>query len=121
MSVKKNIPKPVQLLISPEAQDHILKYLKRNSSFKGIRFGVKKTGCSGWGYTVDYIDNILAQDIIIKKIENFVVVITHDDIPFLNNVLVDYKTSGLSSKFYFQNPNQSGVCGCGESFKIDSV
>lgn len=32
---------------------------------------------------------------------------------------MDYVESKLSSEFIFNNPNASGVCGCGESFRID--
>jgi iron-sulfur cluster assembly protein len=39
--------------------------------------------------------------------------------PYLNGIALDYVKQGLNQKFVFNNPNQTGQCGCGESFTVD--
>jgi iron-sulfur cluster assembly protein len=33
-------------------------------------------------------------------------------------LMIDYVKQGLQTKFVYQNPMQTGQCGCGESFTI---
>ena len=40
---------------------------------------------------------------------------------FLFGTEIDYETTRLSSKFVFNNPNQTDACGCGESVTIVPV
>ena len=37
---------------------------------------------------------------------------------FLLGSIMDYKTDKLASRFIFNNPNEKGTCGCGESYYI---
>lgn len=88
---------------------------------QGVRLSVKATGCSGNSYKMDYIksnDDTSGDDIIndkdvqlnIPKIYSWMLIGT----------TVDYTVDELgSSKFSFSNPNESGRCGCGESFNVD--
>ena len=103
---------------SEAAMGHVLSYLAKQEQSKGIRLSVKKTGCSGLSYVVDYVDAPLADDIVMTLIDDNVVCIDKSSYPYLKGMHVDYVKQGLNSKFVFNNPNQTGQCGCGESFTV---
>ncbi len=101
------------------AVKHLVAYLQKNSEYTGIRLSVKKTGCSGLSYVVDYVLAPQEGDLVLALTENYVVCIDKSSYPFLKNMSVDYVKQGLNYKFVFNNPNQTGQCGCGESFTVD--
>ena len=103
---------------SDAAKTHVLSYLRKQASCKGIRLSVKKTGCSGLSYVVDYVDEPMADDIVMPLIDNYLVCIDKKSYPYLKGMDVDYVKQGFNAKFVFNNPNQTGQCGCGESFTV---
>lgn len=109
--------KPIYL--TDAALQHVVTYLKKTPEACGIRFSVKKTGCSGLSYVIDYIDSIVASDVVIPLDETYQIYIEAKSYPFLKGMTVDYVRQGLNYKFVFNNPNQTGACGCGESFTIE--
>jgi iron-sulfur cluster assembly protein len=100
------------------AMQRVLAYLSEDPCRKGIRLSVKKTGCSGLSYVVDYIESPTDGDITFP-LDQYMVCIDHDSYPYLNGMEIDYVKQGLNQKFVFNNPNQTGECGCGESFTVD--
>ncbi len=120
MSVEKRTPAdtPMHLTFSAAAKAHFMKYLDKNH-FKGVRFSVKKTGCSGLSYQVDYVNEPMAEDIVTPLSKDHISCIDKKSYPFLNGLVVDYVKEGLNHKLVFTNPNQTGQCGCGESFTVD--
>ncbi|MBA2709777.1 MAG: iron-sulfur cluster assembly accessory protein [Tatlockia sp.] len=106
------------LSLSETALNHVLSYLDKQSECIGIRFSVKKTGCSGLSYVVDYVSVANDKDIVQKISSNYQLFIDKASYPFLKGMNVDYVKQGLNSKFVFNNPNQTGQCGCGESFTV---
>lgn len=103
---------------SESAIKHLIAYLAKNAEHKGVRLSVKKTGCSGLSYVVDYVSSPSEGDVIIPLSKEYLACIDKASYPFLKNMRVDYVTQGLNSKFVFDNPNQKGQCGCGESFTV---
>ncbi len=108
-----------ELVLTGAAKKHVLSYLEQKPERKGIRFSVKRTGCSGLSYVVDYVDSANADDMILPLIDGYIVCIEKKSYPFLKGVEVDYVKTGLNCQFVFKNPNQTGQCGCGESFTVD--
>lgn len=104
--------------LSEAATRHILAYLNKEAHSRGIRLSVKKTGCSGLSYVVDYVFAPQENDIVQSLGENYSVFIDKASYPFLKGVNIDYVKQGLNHKFVFNNPNQTGQCGCGESFTV---
>jgi iron-sulfur cluster assembly protein len=105
---------------SPTALRHVLGYLEKEGR-KGVRLSVKKTGCSGFSYVVDFIkDSSDTQDIIQTLPKGYVLSVDKNSYPFLKGMEIDYVKQGFNFKFIFNNPNQTGQCGCGESFTVDA-
>jgi len=104
--------------LTETALKHILSYLATIEKAKGIRFSVKKTGCSGLSYVVDYVEEINDLDLVLPLASHYLIYVDKKSYPYLNGMSVDYVKQGLNSKFVFSNPNQTGQCGCGESFTV---
>jgi len=92
-------------------------YLARHAGAVGLRLGVRKSGCSGWAYTVDFAETV-ADDDVVMEVAGVRLVIAADSLPFLEGAEVDYVREGLNEKFAFRNPNAASQCGCGESFSL---
>ncbi|WP_133129564.1 HesB/IscA family protein [Legionella yabuuchiae] len=120
MSVVKQYTQETQqsVELTPAAMRHVLTYLEKQNS-KGLRLSVKKTGCSGLSYVVDYVDQPKEDDLVFKLNQDYVLCIDKKSYPFLKGMQIDYVQQGLNYKFIFNNPNQTGQCGCGESFTVD--
>lgn len=101
------------------AEQHLLSALRNNNEAKAIQISVKKMGCSGYGYVIDILNQIPEDSVQIKFVENYFIVIKNKDFNILNGVNIDYVTQGVNSKIVFSNPNQTGQCGCGESFTVN--
>lgn len=106
------------ITFSESAIKHLISYLEKNPGHTGIRLSVKKTGCSGLSYVVDYVKVPAEGDMIAPLSEKYLVCVDKSSYPFLKNMQVDYIKQGLNYKFIFKNPNQTGQCGCGESFTV---
>ena len=83
----------------------------------GLRIGVKKGGCAGMEYTMEYVDEIDPLDEVVEH-EGARVMIAPMAQMFLFGTEIDYTTSLLESGFEFRNPNVVETCGCGESIKF---
>ena len=87
---------------------------------KGLRVGVKKGGCAGMEYTMEYVDEVDPNDEVVEQ-DGARVMIAPMAQMFLFGTEIDYQTSLLESGFVFNNPNVSEACGCGESIKFDNM
>ncbi len=85
----------------------------------GLRLGIKSTGCSGYSYQMDYAmdENLVADDKIDQDGAVLYIPKTHSWMLF--GMEIGYAADKMSSGFTFTNPNESGRCGCGESFSIE--
>ena len=83
----------------------------------GIRVGVKTTGCSGFAYVLEYVDDPQPEDVCIEYNECKLFVDPKSSV-YLTGMQIDYVRNGLNEGFEFNNPNEKDRCGCGESFRI---
>lgn len=107
-----------EISFTEAAIKHLVSYLQKNTEYTGVRLSVKKTGCSGLSYVIDYVLAPLEGDLSMSFNDDYIVCIDKTSYPFLKNMNVDYVKQGLNYKFIFNNPNQTGQCGCGESFTV---
>jgi iron-sulfur cluster assembly protein len=106
------------ITLSAAAMKHILAYLGKQTQARGIRLSVKKTGCSGLSYVIDYVEQPQADDLVMPLTSAYSVYLDRISYPYLKGLHMDYVQQGLNMKFVFNNPNQTGQCGCGESFTV---
>ena len=102
--------------LTKTAAERVRRFIERDGGV-GLRLGVKKTGCSGWAYTVDIAQAIQPDDVVFSQ-DDVKVVVAPDSLSFLDGSTIDFKAEGLGSAFHFTNPNATEECGCGESFTI---
>ncbi|HUS25437.1 MAG TPA: iron-sulfur cluster assembly accessory protein [Candidatus Binatia bacterium] len=103
--------------LTPGAAQRIRRQIESRGRGVGLRVGVKKSGCSGFAYTLDYADAVGAEDAVFES-EGATVVVAKADLAALAGITVDFRKNGLNEAFTFQNPNAEALCGCGESFAL---
>lgn len=104
--------------LSPAAAQRIRGYLRDDPSAIGLRFGVRKTGCSGWGYHVDMARD-RGEDDTVFDADGIAVFVDAQSLPEVDGTRIDFVQSGLNVQFTFENPQVAGSCGCGASFTTD--
>ena len=105
------------LKLTERAAEHVRSMLARRQGAQGLRLGIKVSGCSGFGYLVDYADSIGEDDTVFEQ-HGVEVVVDSESLPFLQDVEVDFVKEGLNQRFDFRNPLAKATCGCGESFAV---
>ncbi len=105
------------ITLTENAAKQIDKQLSKRGSGVGLKLGVKKSGCSGFAYVLDYADEISADDNVFEKF-GVKIIVEKGDFEFLDGISLDYRREGLNEAFRFDNPNVTGTCGCGESFSV---
>ena len=104
------------IMLTKSAADRVQTFLDKDGGL-GLRLGVKKMGCSGWAYTVNLAEDIRKDDVVFEN-EGVKVVVSQDNLDFINGSEIDFVSEGLGMTFKFNNPNATEECGCGESFTI---
>ncbi|MXU66199.1 HesB/IscA family protein [Oceanomicrobium pacificus] len=111
-----SVPGQQAVTMTDAAVAQITKLMTRASK-QGLRIGVKKGGCAGMEYTMDYVDEIDPHDEVVEQ-DGARVMIAPMAQMFLFGTEIDYETTLLDSGFRFNNPNVTEACGCGESIKF---
>jgi len=113
------IPGKQAVSMTPAAAAQIARLMGKDGH-KGLRIGVKKGGCAGMEYTMDYVSEVDPHDEVVTQ-DGAVVMIAPMAQMFLFGTEIDYEVSLLESGFKFRNPNVADACGCGESIKFKDV
>jgi iron-sulfur cluster assembly protein len=103
--------------LTQPAADRVKTYLDARGSGVGLRVGIKKTGCSGYAYVVNYADDVSDADIVFEH-HGVKVIVDKKSLELIDGTEVDFVKQGLNEAFRFRNPNVKGECGCGESFSV---
>ena len=107
------------LMSLTDAAAERVKHLMSNRSdpATGLRIGVRTGGCSGMAYSMDFtLDKEPLDEVVEDKgVKLFV---DSKALMFLIGTEMDYVEDKLQSGFVFNNPNEKGRCGCGESFHV---
>lgn len=105
------------LTLTQSAADHISDYLKSRGKGIGIRVEVKTTGCSGYAYVVEPVEEKQEFDNVFES-KGIHIYVDPKSLTYIDGSEMDYVTKGLSAGIEFNNPNLKAECGCGESFTI---
>jgi iron-sulfur cluster assembly protein len=103
--------------LTESAADRVRTHLSKRGMGLGLRLGIKKTGCSGFAYVVNYADEIRDEDAVFE-VRGVKVIVDATSLPLIDGTVVDFVKQGLNEAFKFQNPKAKGECGCGESFSV---
>ena len=107
----------MSISLTESAADRVRSHLAKRGAGVGLRVGIKKTGCSGFAYVVNYADEIHPGDAVFEE-RGIKVVVDSASLPLIDGTVVDFVKQGLNEAFKFQNPKAKGECGCGESFSV---
>ena len=110
------IPGKAAVTLTPSATRQIARLMEKQSS-QGLRIGVKKGGCAGMEYTMDYVSSVNPLDEVVEQ-DGARVMIAPMAQMFLIGTEIDYEVGLIESGFKFRNPNVVEACGCGESIKF---
>lgn len=103
--------------LTPSAAERVRTFLAARGHGVGLRLGVRKTGCSGFAYVVNYADAVRPEDLVFEQ-HGVKVFVDPSSLALIDGTIVDFVKQGLNEAFRFRNPNVKGECGCGESFNI---
>ena len=104
------------ITLTESAADRIRSFLSKDGGI-GMRIGVRKTGCSGFAYVVELTNSVQNDDAVFED-RGVQVVVSPNNLPYLDGMRIDFAKEGLNEGFRYDNPNVKSLCGCGESFGI---
>jgi iron-sulfur cluster assembly protein len=111
-------PRPQAIRLTGPAVERIKAMMAASGGgAAGLRIGVKKGGCAGMEYTMAWASEQAPFDEVVDQ-DGARVLIDPKAVMYLLGSEMDYRTEKLSSQFVFNNPNQTGACGCGESVNL---
>src|SRR5271165_156854 len=93
--------------LTESAADRVRSHLAKRGAGVGLRVGIKKTGCSGFAYVVNYADEIHPEDAVFEQ-RGVKVVVDSASLPLIDGTVVDFVKQGLNEAFKFQNPKAKG-------------
>src|SRR3974390_729723 len=110
--------KPKVVTLTDAAAERVKAIMARSEApIAGLRVGVKKGGCAGMEYTMEYAAEAGPMDEVVGE-KGGRILIEPSAVLFRLGPEMDYRNDKLSSGFVFNNPNQTSACGCGESVEI---
>ena len=110
-------PRPQLMKLTAKAAERIRDIMNEKGGAAGLRIGVKKGGCAGMEYTMEWAAQKQPHDEVVEQ-EGARILIDPKAVMYLLGAEMDYRTDTFSAQFVFSNPNQTGACGCGESVNL---
>ena len=107
------------LTMTPAAAAHIRDLMRKQPDKKGLRLGIKTSGCAGFGYVLEMIAEPAPDDLLFES-DGAKLFAPLQAIPFIDGTELDYVREGLNEIFKFHNPKAQHECGCGESFGVQA-
>ena len=104
------------IALTPVALQRVQRFVAETGAL-GLRFGVTRTGCSGWGHVADLPREQRPDDTVFEQ-EGIRIFVDADSLGLVDGTEIDFGKQGLSETFLFRNPNATAECGCGESFRV---
>ncbi len=110
-------PNAPAVTMTEAALCHFEKALNDHSD-KLVRLSTQTSGCTGYAYVLDLVDNAEASDLVLQPGEKVKLAVAEDALEILRGTEIDLVTEGINTVVKFNNPNVIAECGCGESFSV---
>lgn len=117
MSVEAFDPSSQVVSVTPVALAHFRRQLT-NQPGKSVRVSVKKSGCTGFMYVVDMVEQGADTDLRYQLDDQVQLLVARDSLEVITGTQIDLVTEGINQQIRFTNPNVKDQCGCGESFSV---
>lgn len=105
------------ITLTDSAASRVRSFLEARGHGLGLRLSVRRTGCSGFAYVINYADAVEPTDVVFED-HGVKVFVDAPSLQLIDGTLIDFVKQGLNEAFRFRNPNVKGECGCGESFSV---
>ncbi|HZD54404.1 MAG TPA: iron-sulfur cluster assembly accessory protein, partial [Woeseiaceae bacterium] len=86
--------------LTEPAAERVRSYLEARGTGLGLRVGVRKTGCNGFAYVVNYADGIEPGDVVFED-RGIKVVVDAKSLELIDGTEVDFVKQGLNEAFRF--------------------
>ena len=111
-------PRPKVMTLTDRAAERVKSVMAaKGPDIVALRVGIKKGGCAGMEYTMEWADKVLPFDEVVED-KDVKVLVDGKALMYLLGTVMDFEASKLSAGFTFKNPNETSACGCGESVAI---
>ena len=107
----------VPLNVTDAAAEHFRRKLHAAGK-QAVRISVKESGCTGFMYVMEEVDNGESSDATLDLTNGVRVLLDAGAVSFLRGTEVDLVREGINRVLRFNNPNVVAECGCGESFSV---
>lgn len=106
--------------VSKTALDQIAQVKKKEerSDKDFLRVTVKRGGCSGFSYKLDFDTTKTEKDKVYKQENGIEIVIDSQSLLYVMGMTLDFEGGLNGQGFVFSNPNATKTCGCGSSFAV---
>jgi iron-sulfur cluster assembly protein len=110
-------PRPQIMTLTDAAATRVREIMASKPQAVGLKIGLKKGGCAGMEYTLEWAEEIAKFDEVIEE-KGARIIIDPMATLYILGTEMDYQIDKLSAQFVFNNPNQTSACGCGESVEL---
>lgn len=118
MSVEAFDPASQVVSVTPAALEHFRRQLAGQAG-KRVRLSVKKSGCTGFMYDIELVEQGKADDLHYPLDEQVELLVDRESLPVISGTEIDLVREGINRQIRFINPNVKDQCGCGESFSVN--
>lgn len=113
-------PRPQIMTVTDAAAEQILAVMATKPDAVALKIGLKKGGCAGMEYTLDWADETGKYDEIIET-NGVKLLVDPMAVMYMFGTEMDWQVDKFSAQFVFNNPNQTSACGCGESVELKPI
>ncbi len=112
--------RPQIMTVTDRAADQVRQIMATKPDAVGLKIGLKKGGCAGMEYTLDWAEEVGKYDEVVET-GGIKLLIDPMAVMYMFGTEMDYQVDKFSAQFVFNNPNQTSACGCGESVELQPI
>lgn len=112
--------RPQIMTVTDAAADQIRTVMATKPDAVALKIGLKKGGCAGMEYTLDWADEVGKYDEVVEA-NGVRLLIDPMAVMYMFGTEMDWQVDKFAAQFVFNNPNQTSACGCGESVELKPI